>query len=435
MKGKIKVAIGILVSTVVVCTAVLLIIFLSGFHVVDIQLDARYNEWISEEEAKDKGHAYLLSEYDTESTMGFLNKDGTKTLYVFASPIRYLDTQGNYQFIDTRINNCEDTGKQEEGYCYTAAANAITPYFPDKLSAEKGVLLTGSNIKYGIVPRTNDSAYAEYRKNEKTLIGELKSMIRYRRIFKGNTDLLFYPTSIGTNCEVIFTKESPEEIFFTLTCDTAEIKVRKEAGGYLILYTLERVNEQEREQIVAIVQAPLLIDRQGEFSIQSKVDIKATLQEGYLIGFRFDSAYVGEGSRALISFEVRVEKQPDNTLYSGKPDLENAYLSNTYLLGKHEEYGVGRSLIRFQFANYFGLKAENIRKVKYYTYNLSTKPLPEFQILEVMDDWCSMTGNWSKGYRTGTVIDVLEGKQGEMAWDITTAARKWCTDASGQWDA
>ena len=54
-----------------------------------IILDPDYVDFITKEQFELKGHISILREYDTNASVAYLNKNGTKTLYVFANPIRY----------------------------------------------------------------------------------------------------------------------------------------------------------------------------------------------------------------------------------------------------------------------------------------------------------------------------------------------------------
>lgn len=76
-------------------TAILLGGWLAGWKEVKIQLDPDYNELFSKEEVLAAGPREALPEYATDVTIGYRNPDGTKSLYVFASPIRYKTRTDN----------------------------------------------------------------------------------------------------------------------------------------------------------------------------------------------------------------------------------------------------------------------------------------------------------------------------------------------------
>ena len=64
----------------------------------------------------------------TPYTVGYPNRDGTYSLYIFSSPVQYPTGDG-YAVID---NTVVASGK--EGFAYENKANEIKAYFPPSLS-------------------------------------------------------------------------------------------------------------------------------------------------------------------------------------------------------------------------------------------------------------------------------------------------------------
>ena len=52
--------------------------------------------------------------------------------------------------------------------------------------------------------------------------------------------------------------------------------------------------------------------------------------------------------------------------------------------------------------------------------------------MRLLEDWCSLTGNWSKQYKTGARASLLEQAGPELKFDITDEVRAWCLDPEGQ---
>ena len=120
-------------------TAILLGGWLAGWKEVKIQLDPDYNELFSKEEVLAAGPREALPEYATDVTIGYRNPDGTKSLYVFASPIRYKNPDGQWSLIDSRIVNLRDEELRDQGYVYTIANSDVKSYFPKKATEEAGI--------------------------------------------------------------------------------------------------------------------------------------------------------------------------------------------------------------------------------------------------------------------------------------------------------
>ena len=126
---------------IAVSTIISMILINSGFKEIQIELDEEYNELFTKEYLHKNEHVALIKKYIAENSIGFLNLDGTKTLYVYASPIHFRDINGNWKMIDTRITNVLNNELREKGYIYGVAENDIQSYFSKELSIEKGFLI------------------------------------------------------------------------------------------------------------------------------------------------------------------------------------------------------------------------------------------------------------------------------------------------------
>ena len=82
-------------------------------------------EVLSLASAQQKGHVNRLKEQETSlSTVTFQNKNGTKTTYIFNSPVKYIDEQGNVQDKSTALT------LQSNGYAMLN--NSVKAYFSQK---------------------------------------------------------------------------------------------------------------------------------------------------------------------------------------------------------------------------------------------------------------------------------------------------------------
>ena len=128
---------------------------------------------------------------------------------------------------------------------------------------------------------------------------------------------------------------------------------------------------------------------------------------------------------------MRRESQPDNSIYSKDPDLKYAFLRNYAVVGNSDDYGIGRLLIRYKFAKYFDLKPDIIQSAKFHMYSLN-QGNEEFELLSVLEDWCSVRGNWNNNYKTGDITSKASLSDNHLDFDITEETKKWCKDESGQ---
>ena len=358
----------------------------TGFREEQIKLDDNYNEFITDDELKKKGHLIMLPEYNSDSSVGFKNIVGTKTLYVYASPIRFLDTNGKYSFIDNRLSNLKDDANASS-YAYTTTSNDIIPFYPKTLSSDSGIKLVKGDFSYSIVPITSKKANAKV--TEKTnFIGKNKNMVIYNEVWSRHVSLAAYPTSIGTNLEIEFKPQYQASLEFNIQISDPAAKIRREQGGYLVIFTNEvSGNGEITEEIKGIIQMPII--KVNEDVIINDISCNISEEDGnYSVSFDFggnDKLEQAQCATAEISLEIRRNKQPDNTLYSKKATLTNAYLSNYAVIGHSNDYGIGRLLIRYVFAKKFSINSSDVLSAYYNTFCL-TKEHDSYSLLTVLDE-------------------------------------------------
>lgn len=77
------------------------------------------------------GYTERLAAYDSPYTVGYRNKDGTVSLYIFSAPVQYKDGDG-YALIDSTVIESENSG-----FAFQNKAGEIKTYFPAQ--ADRGV--------------------------------------------------------------------------------------------------------------------------------------------------------------------------------------------------------------------------------------------------------------------------------------------------------
>ena len=76
--------------------------------------------------ALEKGHVNRLHLQETSSnTIMYQNKNGTKTTYLFADPVKYIDTDGTIKDKSSSVSAVLD-----DTYSYAMQSNSVKAYFP-----------------------------------------------------------------------------------------------------------------------------------------------------------------------------------------------------------------------------------------------------------------------------------------------------------------
>lgn len=302
---------------------------------IKISLEDDYNECFTEDILRQKGHRKTLPGYSTDSSVAFLNDDGSTTLYVYASPIRYLNQQGEYAWIDTRLTNVVDEKLLEEDDIYMVAANDITPLYPAYLTDQKGIkLIDKTEYEIGVYTDKkikNKVVALEY------FVGDKKNMVSYKN-GEGST-IHFYLSNIGTNCEIRFDEPPDTNVYnLWLRFQDASLALRNRPDGTIIICN-KALQDIAPKDILGIIQEPILKFEDMDISYHSSLEFEKIDDVTYNLKLILEKEYLEKNACAFISFEMRREKQPDNAMYSGKPDWQNTYLKNFSVIGNSEEYG------------------------------------------------------------------------------------------------
>lgn len=379
-----------------------------------------YFDFITKEEIVQRGHIAQLPEYQKENVIAFKNKNGTKTFYVFSSPIFFLDKKENLKMIDTRIQELSN----DSFYGFSTKESDIESHYPRELSKDMALELE-KDFKWTITFDTD--CFSEGKRIIGTnYIGEQKEMIEYDDVCLEGTTMRLYPSSVGTNCEVRL-KETPVKNTFSAWIKFSEgyIALEKTAGGYLV--AIDQRIPQNALNILAVVQPPILKDSNDNISINNEVNIiRFDEKKGYNVEFTLDKEYLSRNSSFFLAFEMRREKQPDNAVYSKRPNLSQAFLTNYCILGCSKEFGIGRLMLRYNFVKELNISSENIKNVQYDIYHWKSQERDTaYEMRKILGDWCSVNGNWNSNYKIGGSVALQKSCENIISFDITNEIKRW----------
>lgn len=346
-----------------------------------------------------KGHIKIIDEYSSTNTLAYENIDGTKSLYLFASPYAYIDDNGELVDINNNLVKCKSEKNNKKNYSYEVARNDIKSYYPSQIIESQGIFISKDvSLEFGL--DSHEKKATIVKKNN--FIGNNLNMCKYADAFDGTADMYVYPSYLGVNCELVYktTPDSNQLTFWMKINGLGDYEIQKEDIGYLNIYDKSLQGKDALLKTVGVVQAPIVRNQSGDVSMNNDINVVHIRNDLYQITMNIDEKFLKEGNRIFISWELRREKQSDNTIYSAKPDLQYGYLKNAYVIGESEDYGVGRTLIRFGDLGDLHLDMGNIKKLNYYLYVLTGKN-NSYEVCPMLEKWCSILGNWNSNYKFG----------------------------------
>lgn len=159
-------------------------------------------EMISIDEAVQKGHVNRLREQENSLyTVAFQNKNGGKTVYLFADPVKYKDENGVVRDKSTKVQPMADGAN-----AYAMIHNSVRVYFSS--SIEGGVTLCYNNYVIQMIPcdcSSNESAI---------LFDEERNTIKYSNVFSSENIALEYQTMMqGLKENIVLNQYTGQSVF------------------------------------------------------------------------------------------------------------------------------------------------------------------------------------------------------------------------------
>jgi hypothetical protein len=400
-------------------------------------------EYVNQNMVTSNKNTEKIDKYDSPYTMCYKNSDGTYTIYMFASPISFKNSQGRYEYIDNNIIKNPDADMLNKGYDYRNAKNSILTYFPQKDNNDIIVKNGDDIINFSLVKPDSTSIASAKLENSKNMYGDSFPEVTYG-INSDAIQIKNYVTKAGVKSEVVLNKYP----------GTNEIKFKVKISGY----TPENNSNgyirflDSKKNMGGIIYSGIQKDsytksyteKDGHLSINSSVDIEpAGSPDIYIVTFTLDNKFLKNKNTVYPvkfdpSFEFYLNKQPDSGVYSKNP-YTNAYLSPISVIGNSDFLGIGRQYIRFRYDYFFRCDANSVISSFYHLREFTGFSSDEKVSFDKMNEQWSSTGlNWNNKIDFGNEItSKIVNKSGDISFDITKFTKdcfadpNWMTESYG----
>jgi len=246
-------------------------------------------EILGYEEAVSRAHVRRLYEEEGEdlNRLVFQNADGSKTVYLYDYPVKYIDENEIIQDITLDIKE----SSTKSGQFQTASGSAITTF---SSRMDDGILLRGNQVSVSLVPQFARSvASAQIESLEEARLVDNKKVIY---TYDAKTDIEYSLTYTGFK-EDIVVKEYTGQTRYTFTLYTNGLKLVEEAGsfclidsnktvkavlGEIIIFTADEKNNTMGEMV-----AKTIVENQ-EYLLTIVVDEKWLADENTMYPIRID---------------------------------------------------------------------------------------------------------------------------------------------------
>ena len=190
-------------------------------------------EAVSIAEIEKGGHVQRLKTQEKDlNTIVFQNDDGSKTMYYYSEPVKYIDEQGNVRDKSNNLTEVSDNTHKE--YKYVNSDNNVCTFFPNSLNSETGVRLESGDIKIELKPivsrNNSNKAMKTQSASDK---GNQKASVVYDSVFGRDTKVQYSPLFNGFKEDIILASYSEtNEFAFSLT--TNGLSMAEKDGLYYL---------------------------------------------------------------------------------------------------------------------------------------------------------------------------------------------------------
>lgn len=317
-----------------------------------------------------------LEEYDSPYTIGTKNRDGTYSIYIFASPIQFKTVDG-YTMIDNALIKSSDPA-----YSFQNAANEILTFFPYKL--EDGFKVVRGNEWMTFAPIETEGFSTAKHRIYTNLYGDKMDAVVYEN---DDRDLVFYATGAGIKSEIVLKKKTDTpNVRFTVNTSASTYENKK--NGY-IRFLQGNIN-------IAVIYQPLTKAPGQDLSTGATLEL-SEVSDGYELEICPDSDVLQMDKYPVKmdpSFELYRNKMPDTSVYSN--NNVNSYLRHYTVVGQHPVFGEGWEYMRFRINRFMAVRASTIIEATYYRKPLSSlTDKSTISMVSIDRDWSSAQMLWT----------------------------------------
>ena len=153
---------------------------------------------------------------DDEYTITVKNDDGTNTVHIFQTPIKYVDDETIKLKKDTIVKSGKNISLFRN-YAYESVDNEVKSYFPEDIA--EGVKIEYESYSISLTPAIT-SIQDSTRNSKKSVANKRENSVLYEETFNSNVSLEYAPSLNGVKENIIINKYDGVNTFeFTINTD------------------------------------------------------------------------------------------------------------------------------------------------------------------------------------------------------------------------
>lgn len=333
---------------------------------------------IPESEFINNGHLSIDTDAKIdEFSLVYDNADGSKTLYVFSTPVQYFK-DGKYHLIENTLMDSTN------GYVYENKSNDIKTFYPD-MKNQMELLLQYEEKEIFMQPLSNQEAPQKMCKN--SVFGINQEMVQYYE--SEGIEISYYTTNLGIKCQIEI-KEPINILDFDFNLST-QLNLDCSNQCYFLF-------RDEFNRVAGILYQPVILDKEGEVLAQESAKIALQSNSEECTKFHLSISPTAEKNQYPLKAEFTLNmykgNQVDSSINSRNPN-SNQYLANYLYIGSDQEHGEAESYIRFETDTINDYISQyDVQSIDYLFYGLN-KEKSALSLYQCDEHWSSTKITWN----------------------------------------
>ncbi len=377
--------------------------------------ESKIADYVDIEEFYETKLMFRIKAQETLSSYVFQNADGTKTVYMMADNVKYVDERGSVKEKDIHLAS-SDKG-------FEVKDSDVKLLFPKKLS--EGVELNTTLGSFVLASKYNSDSIAEF--DEET------NSVKYAGVFGEKTFLRYTPSLSGVKEEIIL-EERPESNVFEFILKAPGLTLSKEDGLY---YLAAAENKDQRIRFDQI----LIYDANCRFTAGSII----VSDEGYgtlLLTITAPVEFLDDPETVYPvtvdpSFKIKTDVNSANIIdaavYDNQTDMNAGTWQYNNIGYTDSTYGLARTVVKLSGllsnATYLAMTADQINSVLFSVKEATgnTSKTVKIHPLNGTPTWTETSVTWNNYGSYDTAVSyggTLSGGQ-RTNFNITNLVKSW----------
>lgn len=319
----------------------------------------------------------INQDVDDEYTITVKNADGTNTVHIFQTPIKYLDNETLKLKKDTIVVSSEKISLLKN-YAYESVDNEIKSYFPENIN--DGIKMEYGDYSISLSPMLS-GIQSSVKNQQISAVAKIGNTVSYSEIFDSDISLEYAPSLNGIKENIIIDRYNGINTF-CFTIDLGGLIPTKTEGDSI---PLSDPTTDETKFYIGQINARDSYTGANEnnethFTLYNSLKLEPTLKENiYTLTVTVDKDFLESETTVYPvtvdpSISINSSNTADAPVYSGYPNT-NYYTNEYNMVGYHgSSYKEAMTFVKLNtLSTYKHVNPEKINYAYYRVYEGSGK--------------------------------------------------------------